>query len=59
MTAGTLRAGGRESTSLGIGMGPGSPVLALPPGEPLAGTKVSPHWKGEWAGWLVRASLPQ
>lgn len=46
--AGTLRADGKESTSLGIGMGPGSPVPASLHGGPLAGMKVSPHWKGEW-----------
>lgn len=46
--AGTLRADERENTSLGIGMGPGSPVPASLPGGPLAGMKVSLHWKGEW-----------
>jgi hypothetical protein len=47
MMAGTLRADGRESTSLGIGTGPGSPVPASLPAGPLAGMKVSLRWKGE------------
>lgn len=46
MMAGTLRADGRESTSLDIGTEPGSPGLALLPGGPLAVMKVSPRWKG-------------
>jgi hypothetical protein len=45
--AGTLRAGGRENISPGIGMAPGSPAPASPPGGPPAGTKASPRWKGE------------
>lgn len=48
MMAGTLRADGKESTSLGIGMGPGSPVPASLHGGPLAGMRASPRWKGEW-----------
>lgn len=46
--AGTLRADEKESTSLGIGTGPGSPVPASLHGGPLAGMRASPPWKGEW-----------
>lgn len=46
-TTGTLRTGGSESTSPGIDTAQGSPALASPHGVPLAGTRASPHWKGE------------
>lgn len=49
MMAGTLRAGVRENSSPGTGMVPGSPEPASLHGGPLAGTTVSPRWKGEEA----------
>ncbi|KAF6096704.1 ring finger protein 126 [Phyllostomus discolor] len=55
--AGTLRAGGRESSSPGTGMAPGSPEPASPRGGPPAGTKASPRWKGSSSNWSTASSL--
>ncbi|XP_033710901.1 E3 ubiquitin-protein ligase RNF126 isoform X2 [Tursiops truncatus] len=54
-TAGTPRAGGRESSTPGTGTAPGSPAPASPRGGPPAGTKASPRWKGEGARGRPRA----
>ena len=55
-TAGTLRAGGRETIRPGTGTAPDSPAPASPRGGPPAGTKASPRWKGEGApGVAARA----
>ncbi|XP_016070355.1 PREDICTED: E3 ubiquitin-protein ligase RNF126 isoform X3 [Miniopterus natalensis] len=55
--AGTPRTGGRESSSPGTGMAPGSPVRASPQGGPLAGMKASPRWKGSSSSWSMASSL--
>ncbi|XP_066134350.1 E3 ubiquitin-protein ligase RNF126 isoform X2 [Saccopteryx bilineata] len=54
---GTLRAGGRESSSHGTGMVPGSLVPASLRGGPPAGMKASPRWKGSSSSWSMASSL--
>ncbi|XP_022381528.1 E3 ubiquitin-protein ligase RNF126 isoform X1 [Enhydra lutris kenyoni] len=56
MRAGTLRAGGRESSTPGTGMAPGSPAPASLHGGLPAGTKASPRWKGSSSSWLTASS---
>ncbi|XP_060001873.1 E3 ubiquitin-protein ligase RNF126 isoform X13 [Lagenorhynchus albirostris] len=55
-TAGTPRAGGRESSTPGTGTAPGSPAPASPRGGPPAGTKASPRWKGSSSSWSTASS---
>ncbi|EAW61169.1 ring finger protein 126, isoform CRA_c, partial [Homo sapiens] len=57
-TAGTLRAGGRETIRPGTGTAPDSPAPASPRGGPPAGTKASPRWKGSSSSSSTASSRP-